>query len=607
MKYDILDIHIFDMDKRYEECNNDFYTRANLIKILELTEKDYKPSEYEYKATIKRCAELCPMTFAGKPYPKAPKAPKERFEYLQFLHYMIERNRRCKENGYSVFDCITTPSERYLSLYVEMMGEIQEKVSEAAQSIAIGSRSAEFEPTQYEKIGYDDSLHALHQFADTIAQTLIYAYNFGDEALNILADRELLFYGEMERLKKECYPKVLLESWWDELFLRLSYAKCMYWESDLLWAYQQVSQMASKLSSIDTEYLTNEGLGPDNDCFLVLDSNRKMIQEIYEKDIMARFPTLSENEAFDIYMKDYEDTVHNVQNIDPYIEALGEYIRCHVKEITELVFRGTDATKARQNQILNRIPKVCEYLRMERQRYGRSCNFTKSKLICAYLGYFFLLTQPDIAPIKSGTVKAMTPRGLLREKNSLTSSYSNSSEKDPRFLQLICLWTDYLFMGNEAGAFFAKKWVDCNIAVLEAILTVGYQSGIGDIQLHAEKVLWATMESLIPDEDGETQLGHYIQALSKHGYRFGVGDSSTASLLKFGKFYKLFGSDDIISLIKKELEMKKQKLLYLIDLKGATDNAFQIYSPTLRISYCRTKDMYMLCSFFLQNWKILAL
>lgn len=595
--------NIFGINAIYKDSDKTSYTRTHLIEILNQSLEPDKSSEYEYKKAKKRCAELCPMTFAGKSFPKAPQ---ERFEYLQFLYYIIEKNRRCKEKGYSVFDCISAPSGRYFSLYAEMMGEIQEKVSKAAEFIAIGATSTEFEPAQHGKIGYDDSIHTLQQFSDLIAQTLDSAYNFGRDALNTLKNRETLFYGEINRLKKEYYPKVPLKSWWDELFFRLSYAKCMYWELDLLWAFKQVSQMAPKLLSVGTKYFEplNERLDLGNDCLLAFDDAQKSIQEIHMTDIMAKYPELDENEALSAYMNSHKETV---QEISSYIDSLQKYIKDHVEEITKLVFHVNDASNLLKKRILNRTLKICEYLKMEHQRYGRNCNFTKIKLILVYRAFFSFLPKSDIASTKSGTIKAQTPSGQLREKNTLSSSYSNSNEKDPRFLQLICLWTDFLVLRNKIGACFAKKWVDCNIAILEAILIVNYQSGMTDIQLHAEKILLATMDSLIPDEDGRVQLDYCIKTLSNHGYRFGVCDSSKISLLKFGKFCKLFGFDIIDSLIKKELDIRKRKLLYLIDLKESAVNAFRIHSPILRISYCRANDTYMLHSFFFQNWKPLGL
>lgn len=626
---------IFDIGAEYRETNEKQYTRKHLIEVLDFSEGIDSNSDNAYRMAVDCCEKLFPITFKRKLPEKDPNAPKiprkskkaekaekseqaegskkieklkDRFEYLQFLYYIIMKNSECerkdfsvsegvknptgKRRGASVFTILEIPSERYLSVYNKMISEIQKKVSKSVREITDGFCDDKSESTLPSKDGYDDSIHTIQQFTNLIASTLMYAYDFGDEALKILECREDYFRKEMKRLKDANHPKVHIETCWDELYLRLHYNKCMYWEQDMLSAYQEVAKAAIKPPSKQNKMFPMQEekgreLTLEGNCFLILNSSDVIIEEIRNSSILTE-DTSNGNDPY------------TVSNLDLYITALEKYIDVHKEEIARKTFH-TEKVDAAKRRIQRQSSKVCEYLRMELQRYGRNSCLTKAKLISAFQAYFLCLS--GAGPEKRYPAKAQTPSGLVKEKDSLSSTYSNASEKEPYNIQLICTWTNYQFLWNTQGSFFAQKYLETNILTLEAMLAVGYQSGMENIQLHAEKVLLATMESLIPDEDGQDQLECCINELSIPRRRIILCDPYEKSLHTFGKFCKLFGPPPIISLIEKKLNTDKHKFIR-IALEQATENALRIHSPTLEIRYYAATNVYALQNFDIINTKI---
>ncbi len=362
----------------------------------------------------------------------------------------------------------------------------------------------------------------------------------------------------------------------------------MYWELDMLWAYQKVQEIAAKKLPTRHEFFAmQEEMGREiifeNNCRLLFNKETGRIQEEQMPDF----------------------TIGSL-DIDSFINALPLYVKDHVQEIASKTFRVQNARSLQENRILNHTKQVCEYFKMELQRYGRNCSPTKAKLISAYQVYFLASNKLGIAPVMEKTMKAQTPAGLRRAKNTISSCYSNSKEKDPLCLQLICMWTDYQTFWNAQGSFFALKWLKNSILALNTMLAVDYRYGMPDIQLHMEKILFATIETLIPDEDGETQLEECIKELSNQGYQIRA-DFSKPSLLTFGKFCKLFNTSKVACLIRKGLDDNENKRVFFIELNAVTDNTFRIHSPTLCICHYKANDAYILQRFDNMNWKMFCL
>lgn len=305
----------------------------------------------------------------------------------------------------------------------------------------------------------------------------------------------------------------------------------------------------------------------------------------------------------------FEDNVYDLQpdNIDSYKQALYSYVKSHVREIAEFTFCKQKVSRSEKNSILNHIYHACEYLKMELQRYGRSRGFTKVKLISALQVIFMVQSDANIAPRKKGTLKIQNSKGSQREKNTLSSSYINSNIKEPYYLQVICLLTDYQFAWNVLGTSFSQKYLETSISILKSMLVMGYQFGMANLQLHAEKVLFAAMNTLIPDEDGEDQVSDCIKALQLYRFQGKVARPLPKSLLEFGKFYKLFGGVKIIDLIKKALFARESMptSTFDISLNEATEDSVRMHSLTLELHYYSAIRGYEIKNFFIIERKYL--
>lgn len=641
---------IFDIDEPYRESRAKEYTRKHLIEVLELSrdEKCASGSAYEYRTAVNNCEKLCPMTL-GKKDPseeeglsggnwhftmgqkertevlktlevlideckqdesllkdlkdkelqrlnsliKEVKGEPEEYTYFQFLYYMIMNDRKYKKKynkkHFSVFNCIEHPSQRYCDVYTDMVREIWGKVSELARVAVNGSHADRSGSTPPDKSQY---AHTLQRLCDMISNTFMYAYNYSNDTLETLEDRERSFHKSMNRLAMPNYPSIPIRSCWDELFFRLCYAQCLYLERDLLWAYSEAQKAALKLPK-DSRFLYMRKeefrmITPEDNCFLVLNDKTGQIEEMPE------------------LLTQMVDTGYN---IDKYTRALTRYIKSHAPEIAKKTFCKQNVTPSEEKSILDQIPDICEYLKIELHRYGHNKPMSKAKLISAYQANFLTLPRSGIAPKLKGIVEVQADRGLIRGKNAPSSAYIDYSNKEPLFLQWICTWTDYQFIWNMQGSLFAKKYLETNVLVLKAILrddqslipvADGFQFSVPDIQLHAEQVLWTTMETLIPDAYGREQLLTCTKRLSKPGRQVVADDQRL--LITFGKFCKVFDLDKIITKIDAALNaVEEPKLIYQVFLNSVTDNALRMYSPELWISYNRDTNIYMLRNFYAHN------
>lgn len=566
-------INIFAMNETYKESCAANYTRKYFVEGLQLA------SASEYRTMQKHCKRLCSITFK-----EFPRAPMKRFEYLQFLYYVLEKEREFwgKQRDFSIFDCVENPSERHLSVYTTMIKEIRNKVSEATRKTTDSPSVDSAEAMRTDAGRYDASIHDLQQRADLIAQTLNCAYDYGPEALEILKQRERLFYKEMDRLETKKNQKSICESCWDELYLRLNYIRCIYWEKDLLSSYQEVEKIAQREGK---KYFA-----------MRKEESRMLVKEDYTQ-------LLSLNEA----TGEIEEVLANPkifnhelsqESLDLYITALQTYAKSNVEELARKTFCKQEITHIDKNSITNHINRACEYLKIELQRYGRNANVSKAKFISALQVVFLSHPSVGLAPAKKETTKAQTPHGLLKEKNTLSSSFSNSNEKDPYYLQVICIWINYQFSWNAMGTFFAQKHMEISISMLKAMLAADFRYGMANFQFHAEKVLLAAMRTLIPDEDGSEQVEDFTKALQQFGFQEKMGSYRQESLLEFGKFCKLFGFCPVLRVVQENLTSKKLGQVRTINLNEATDNSVRIHSLMLQIHYYEPYRVYEIQRFF---------
>lgn len=185
---------IFDLDKEFDPALSKEYTEEALERLL---------SESEVKTTRKNCKKISPFTMGKR---LSPGDAKGRFERYQFLYYMALKQRECKEKGYSVYDCIKNPSQRYVDLYSKMIFDIQRKVSVLIRLSTEESRSGgldgKVDAQPYEKQGrYDESIHAVLCLVDSVMLNLLESFKGTD--FNVISSQAELFLQELKELSKK--------------------------------------------------------------------------------------------------------------------------------------------------------------------------------------------------------------------------------------------------------------------------------------------------------------------------------------------------------------------------------------------------------------------
>ena len=98
--------------------------------------------------------------------------PTERFQYLKFFYYIGKTYSEWRADGYNLFKCLQTPSERHQQYYIKMLKEIldnKEKLSLNPQvADEVQGRNGQ---------GYGDALHTVQQWINHIAFGLYTGYN----------------------------------------------------------------------------------------------------------------------------------------------------------------------------------------------------------------------------------------------------------------------------------------------------------------------------------------------------------------------------------------------------------------------------------------------
>jgi len=510
---------------------------------------------------------------------------KERFHILQFLHYVIMKNRRCRESklSLSVYDCLQTPSARYLDLYSEMIREIWEKTSKEVRHFVYCGDTNEDLSVPFDHGRYYYSAHIPQTFIDLIAHSFIYSYVSNTE-LPINFDRQIsLFLERMQEKETNHLRKPKITRNWDELLLRLVYAKFVYRETDLLWAYEKTKEIITRASKMETKYSN------------MLEENGREV--VFEDDVyFALDNTTGKVKILNICDPLQYGNLDISDHVDVYFYEIGEYVKQHADEIAKKTFRVKKPTKLEKLQIVNRLPKILEFLKIEMKRYHHSDGLTKAKLISAYQVYFLSLPKSELTSSISLSTEEKTLKGSNRAKNTISAAYSYSNFKEPRYLQLICTWTNYRYIWNSAGSSLANQYVEIMIRSLKSILSVGYPYGMINYRRNAEGVLFSTIDTLISDSEGENYLDECISMLKDEGLicrPFCASESVSGGTLKiFGKFCKLFPLPLIVSIIASKLQIRKedQQTLF-VNLAAATGNAFCVRSPILTIRYdCHNKN-----------------
>lgn len=312
----------FDLTSRFEEekeADHKYTVQRMMIDLQALlasTEREKQKRETDAESYLKTIRSNCAKIFPScKKVDFTKMEPIERFQYLKFFYYIGKTHEKWREDGYKLFECLQSPSERYCQRFSDMLDEILENNTEIALTAQINK-----ELKGYKNQGYAEPCHTVHQWISMIATALPHMYMDVLDRLRESVDQFCEILGEYDKKSEELDTTFDCKlTCWDELGLILAYSCGAYWEQDLLCAHSTVYNIASNAEALSPE--AHRLLLPDlqyfskqDQCFLVFRDGK--IEEIAD--------------VGQAQMDDVSDEV--------YLQALESYVKDHIEELTSKIF-----------------------------------------------------------------------------------------------------------------------------------------------------------------------------------------------------------------------------------------------------------------------------
>lgn len=398
-----------------------------------------------------------------------------------------------------------------------------------------------------------------------------------------------------------------MENYWDELYLHLNFAKCIYWEFDLRDSYLSVYETMSNYSEsigngIKKEYF---GMISEIGCGNLLDGNCSLFLEKGTDDTSCG--RIVEK---DIYI--YPGEI-SAANMGSYLSALKNYVESHVDEIAKRVFVIETATKKYKKRILSHFRYVKGYIESKCFRNNLVLYLSKAELIAVFQVSFLISDQVRLAKKKESSAKAQSIDGKLkREKNSLSSSISNPEGKEPRYFTQFGVWVQCHWLLNAYGKDFIQLYQKMMYEVFKTLCAKCITKGTGNssptaikvapsmeiTQFRAEEILIKAVEILIPDEFGQEQISEIVRELKARGFVFKKNALEDMGFLsEFGKYCMLLGRENIITVIQHALNASNQGGLRKIPLNEAAEDLFHQHILLLSVKYDADLNIYDFQSF----------
>ena len=216
-----------------------------------------------------------------------------------------------------------------------------------------------------------------------------------------------------------------------------------------------------------------------------------------------------------------------------YTEALEQYIRNNIQELTRKVFCRDEISRENMDRLKTHIPRVKGFWCFERDRYQDQNTaqeehqipfeenhyaLSKAKLISLYQVIF--LSEPKAGLTAGRDHRTMTradrsPVPSSREQKSYSSVFLETpgtpTYRDSYSQQEMCIWVDYQTLFNVSSLQFADAFLDVNIHALTVILQK--KSAPERVQRTAEQMLRHVVRSLIRPENDSVEIRMLFQRL----------------------------------------------------------------------------------------------
>ena len=507
----------------------------------------------------------------------------EKFQYLKFFYYMGKTYSEWRKNGYNLFKCLDTPSERHQQYYIKMLKEILDN----KEKLSLNPQVAE-EVEGRDSQGYGDAFHTVQQWINHMAFGLYTRYD--DSISNAIDNFHTLNRTLDEYVKKSAHLDRNFSfklSCWDELCLMLARNRDLYWEYDLLEAHRMVYHIVQEEDNQKVHSL----MYPDKQFFSVNDHCRLLYQN---GKIVERFPPFQAE-------TDVTDTSSAEFKGKEYLDALEVYVKENIDELTTKIFSKSPPDRSKKGWVINRFPAVRAYWEMEQKRYGRNCNLLKSKLIAIYQVFFMTLPRTGIDFSKPKTPKMRENGKLYPESKNLSASYVNPSQKEPLYLQLICIWSDvqeiHYSLPSESRKYYSKLYSEINIKTLEALTAIDWKMRPVARQVSAESILFLTIDTLSTIRLSSKNCISISRRLKQC---LEPVDMTLAALISFHAFEiycKLFHIESAVKLIVDEKKKLPDEQSFSVSLNTYSADAILFQNLALKIEYIPQKKFYRLNPF----------
>ena len=545
---------IFGLDKEYRASRRDDY---NLRKLGD------SDTVFRSKKIINRARKSIELLDMRTP---SERKSKKMFDYLQLIGYLADHYYK---DGPSFLAGLEHLSRQYDSQYRSILKEISHLVSKDERSMSQLESSSDGGAQCF-----PDSIHTVQQIINVIAYGLANDYGNAisrlDENVNLF--REKLLHFERDYSAQTQIP----ESIWDTFYRLISFNLSHSWEGDLLAAFK-----------IIRESLSTTGSAADRYSRMLCDGNIKIGKEDFCSLVYVK------GEIIEMYSPP-SDLLTNEVDIADYLIALKQYVDKHKGEIAQRVFCIDSVTRNDTKRIVNRFELFSGYWKLEKATFGRNSFLSRVKLISAYQAIFLSMKSAGFSPQKPGTPKTTDGK---REKNSLSSSYSNPETKNGFYLLLLCIWTDYLTVRNMMSAKYAQLYLDINSSALSALLNGGRKLTAWELQDRAEQILFITIETLVPEEDDKDELRSFVKEIRHEINESLLVNWTNLQTNRFGAYCRVFNGSAIARIVDREVRKWDRATPLDVPVHEASEQAVQINQLLLQINYDSSKKMLLVSSF----------
>lgn len=424
------------------------------------------------------------------------------FTYLQLLYYIMEVTSKHSLTIRQFLNLIQQPSQVHIPLYDEILGDLMGMTTQKSGNYPM------------DIVNRADAIWSACEYISLIAYSLYNDYACVPEELHGHLEtflQEAPEDGPLQENSRE--PE---ESYFDLFYRIVACARVCAEISDLLGAFETVKKHFS-VDHIPKGIYAN----------LLREDCRK----VEERDRVTL--AYQDGKIVEANAKQIDLLLDPLPNDVRYTDALEQYIRNNLQELTRKVFCCDVISRENADRLKTHISRVKGFWCFERDRYQNHnaaqevkqipfeenhSALSKAKLISLYQVIF--LSEPKAGLTAGRDHRTMTradrsPVSSTREQKSYASVFLETpgipTYRDSYSQQEMCIWVDYQTLFNVSSSQFADAFLDVNIHALTVLLRKKSLPEL--VQRTAEQMLRHAVRSLIRPENDSIEIRMLFQSL----------------------------------------------------------------------------------------------